>query len=43
MSADPDATVVEGDLDAAAASAQDKDVLLARKIDGNWWLNLDMR
>jgi hypothetical protein len=42
-SADPDAKVVEGDLDAAAASAEDKDVLLERKIDDNWWLALDMR
>jgi len=41
--ADADATVVEGDLDAAAASMQEKDVLLERKIDDNWWLNLDMR
>jgi len=38
-----DAVVVEGDLDAAAASLQDKDVLLERKIDDNWWLILDMR
>jgi hypothetical protein len=42
-SADDDATVVDGDLDAAAASLQDKDVLLERKIDDNWWLILDMR
>jgi len=42
-SADADATVVEGDLDAAAASATDKDVLLERKIDESWWLLLDMR
>lgn len=41
--ADPDATVVAGDLDAAAASANDKDVLLERKIEPNWWLDLDMR
>lgn len=41
--ADPDATVVDGDLDAAAAALEDKDVLLQRKIDGNWWLQLDMR
>jgi hypothetical protein len=35
--------VVERDLDAAAASATDKDVLLERKIDESWWLLLDMR
>jgi len=40
---DADATIVAGDLDAAAASLKDKDVLLQRKIDGNWWLELDMR
>lgn len=41
--ADADATEVEGDLDAAAASSKDKDVLLERRIDDNWWLELDMR
>lgn len=41
--ADTGATVVEGDLDAAAASAKDKDVLLMRRIGDNWWLELDMR
>jgi hypothetical protein len=40
---DPDATIVEGDLDAAAASPQLKDGLLLRRIDGNWWLELDRR
>jgi hypothetical protein len=38
-----DAMVVDGDLDAAAASLYDKDVRLERKIDDNWWLILDMR
>jgi hypothetical protein len=33
----------DADLDAAAASATDKDVLLERKIDESWWLLLDMR
>jgi hypothetical protein len=41
--ADDDATVVDGDLDAAAASLKEKDALLVRRIDGNWWLELDMR
>lgn len=41
--ADPDATIIEGDLDDAAASLSMKDVLLERRIDGNWWLELDMR
>lgn len=41
--ADPNATIVDGDLDGAAAVLVDKDVLLQRKIDGNWWLQLDMR
>jgi hypothetical protein len=41
--ADPDAMIIEGDLDAAAASLKEKDVLLERRIDGNWWLELDMR
>jgi hypothetical protein len=40
---DRDATIVEGDLDAAAASPQHKDGLLERRIDGNWWLELDRR
>lgn len=33
QNADADATVVEGDLDATAASSKDKDVLLERRID----------
>ena len=37
-----DATVVNGDLDAAAALA-DKNVLLQRPIGEGWWLQLDMR
>jgi hypothetical protein len=41
--ADEDATIVDGDLDAAAASLKDKDALLERKIDGDWLLMLDMR
>lgn len=40
---DPDATVVEVDLDAIVDALTDKDVLLQRKIDGDWWLQLDMR
>jgi hypothetical protein len=40
---DPAATIVEGDLDAAAAAPQQKDGLLLRRIDGNWWLELDRR
>jgi hypothetical protein len=40
---DADATVVDGDLDAARAASPDKSVLLQRKIDGNWWLQLDTR
>ena len=42
-SADLDARLGGGDLDAAAASATDKDVLFERKIDESWWLELDMR
>ena len=41
--ADEDATIVDGDLDAAAASLKEKDALLERRIDGDWWLMLDMR
>ena len=41
--ADADATVVDGDLDAAVNALTDKDVLLQRKIGGDWWLQLDMR
>jgi hypothetical protein len=41
--ADPDATVVGGDLDAAAASLELRDSLLMRRIDGDWWLELDQR
>jgi len=33
--ADADAMVIDGDLDAAVASMQEKDVLLERKIDAN--------
>jgi hypothetical protein len=40
---DPDATIVEGDLDAAAASPRQKNGLLERRIDGSWWLELDRR
>ena len=40
--ADKDATIVDGDLDAAAASLKEKDALLERRIDGDWWLMLDM-
>ncbi len=40
---DPDAIMVEGDLDAAAGAPQRKDGLLLRRIDGNWWLELDRR
>jgi hypothetical protein len=38
-----DATVVNGDLDAAAAALADKNVLLQRPIGEGWWLQLDMR
>lgn len=41
--ADTDATVVDGDLDAAVEALTDKDVLLQRKIADGWWLQLDMR
>jgi hypothetical protein len=41
--ADEDATIVDADLDAAAASLKEKDALLERRIDGDWWLMLDMR
>lgn len=41
--ADADATVVNGDLDAAAAALADKNVLLQRPIGDGWWLQLDMR
>jgi hypothetical protein len=41
---DPDATVVDTDLDvAAAALAKQRDVLLQRRIEGDWWLQLDRR
>jgi hypothetical protein len=40
---DADATVVDGDLDAAAAALTDKDILLQRPIGSGWWLQLDMR
>jgi hypothetical protein len=39
----PDATIIAGDLDAAAGSPQHKDGLLERRIDGDWWLELDRR
>jgi hypothetical protein len=38
-----DATIVDGDLDLAAAALTDKDVLLQRRIADSWWLQLDMR
>jgi hypothetical protein len=41
--ADADATVVNGDLDAAAAALADKNALLQRPIGDGWWLQLDMR
>ena len=41
--ADADATVVNGDLDAAAAALADKHALLQRPISDGWWLQLDMR
>ena len=41
--ADPDATVIGGDLDAAVDALADKDVLLQRRIDERWWLQLDRR
>jgi hypothetical protein len=41
--ADADATVVNGDLDAAVAALADKNVLLQRPIGDGWWLQLDMR
>jgi hypothetical protein len=41
--ADPDATVIEGDLDAAVDALVDKDVLLQRRIGEHWWLQLDRR
>ena len=40
---DPAAIVVDGDLDAAVATLPDKNVLLRRRIDGDWWLQLDRR
>ena len=42
-SADPDATVIDGDLDVAAATPTGKDALLQRRIDDHWWLQLDRR
>ena len=41
--ADSDATVIDGDLDAAAATPAGKDALLQRRIDDHWWLRLDRR
>ena len=41
--ADADATVVNGDLDSAAAALADKNALLQRPIGDGWWLQLDMR
>jgi hypothetical protein len=41
--ADAEATVVNGDLDAAAGALKDKNVLLQRPIGDGWWLQLDMR
>ncbi len=40
---DPDALIVDGDLEAAVSSLADKSVLAQRRISGNWWLELDMR
>jgi len=39
----PDATVVDGDVDAALDTLADKDVLLQRRIGDGWWLQLDRR
>lgn len=41
--ADPDATVIDGDLDAAVGALADKDVLLQRRLGERWWLQLDRR
>jgi hypothetical protein len=41
--ADPDATVIDGDLDAAVGALADKDVLMQRRIGEGWWLQLDRR
>ena len=41
--AHPDATVIDGDLDAAVDALADKDVLLQRRIAEHWWLQLDRR
>jgi hypothetical protein len=41
--ADPDASVIDGDLDAAVDALADKDVLLQRRIGERWWLQLDRR
>ena len=41
--ADPDATVIDGDLDAAVDALADRDVLLQRRIGERWWLQLDRR
>jgi hypothetical protein len=41
--AEPDATVIDGDLDAAVIALADKDVLLQRRIGEGWWLQLDRR
>ena len=41
--ADPDATAIDGDLDAAVDALVDKDVLLQRRIGEHWWLQLDRR
>ena len=41
--ADPDATVIEDDLDKAVDALADKDVLLQRRIGEHWWLQLDRR
>jgi hypothetical protein len=41
---DPDAIIVDADLDiAAVALAKQRDVLLQRRIEGDWWLQLDRR
>jgi hypothetical protein len=41
--AHPDATVIDGDLDAAIDALADKDVLLQRRLAEHWWLQLDRR
>jgi hypothetical protein len=38
-----DAVLTDGDLDAAAARSPTSEVIFARRIEGNWWLQLDRR